>query len=113
MELYAITEINDANHEYNSCFNFNLAGFVTFSNRAEPSFLSTGFKDWNDATRRFRNHQLPAIHLEAEMKFTAQPIDESLNKTLKQQKKFNREMLKHVVDAIIYLCRQSIPLRDW
>ena len=92
---------------------FNLAGFITFSNRTKPSFIFSGFKDWNDTGRRFRSYQASDIHQEAVMRLTAQPVDELLNKALKEQKRLNRDMLKQVVSAIIYLSRQSIPLRGW
>lgn len=89
----------------------NYSGFIKFSNRIEPSFLSSGFKDWNDATRRFKGHQSSDLHKEAVIKLTAQPIDESLSKAVKEQKSTNRKMLKKVIEVMIYLCRQGIPLR--
>lgn len=73
--------------------------------------MISGFKDWNDATRRFKIHQESEMHMEAVLKLTSQQVDVALNKKHLSQKQTNREMLKEVVRGIIYLCRQSIALR--
>ena len=46
--------------------------FITFSKKAENAFSTDGFRNWKDATRIYRKHELSHAHKEAVNRFTMQ-----------------------------------------
>ena len=83
---------------------------------AEPSFVSSGFSNWKDATVAFKKHQLSACHHKAVdvmiiIPATTRDIGEQLSLIHCQEKATNRRMFLKILSAIRYLARQGLALR--
>ena len=82
---------------------------------AEPSFLSTGFSNWKDATVAFKKHQLSACHSAVDVMITipatTRDIGEQLSQIHSQEKATNRRMFLKILSSIRYLARQGLALR--
>ena len=78
----------------------------------EPTFITTGFCDWNDAKRRFNQHSNAGIHKEAVLKLSSsKKVDEMLNASAIRSKQTNTAMLSEVIRALKFLARQNLALR--
>ena len=80
----------------------------------DQAFISRGFKNWNDATRVFRCHELSSCHKEAiemvvTLLATAKHVGELLSSTLAEDRKKNRLMLLHIL-GVRFLGRQGLAL---
>ena len=85
---------------------------ITFSSRIEPAFIECGFCDWNDAKRKFNDHENSAVHKESILKLTSSlKVDEMLNSNALKTKKTNTTMLEEVIRALKFLARQNLALR--
>ena len=83
---------------------------------AKPSFLSTGFSNWKDATVAFKKHHLSACHHSAvdvmiTIPATTRDIGEQLSQIHSQEKATNRRMFLKILSSIRYLARQGLALR--
>ena len=82
----------------------------------DQAFISRGFKNWNDATRVFRCHELSSCHKEAiemviTLPATTKHIGELLSSILAEDRKNNRLMLLHILGVVRFLGRQGLSLR--
>ena len=82
----------------------------------DQAFIGRGFKNWNDATRVFRCHELSACHKEAVERVVTLPsttkhVGELLTSTLAEDRKKNRLMLLHILGVVRFLGRQGLPFR--
>ena len=83
---------------------------------AEPSFVSSGFSNWKDATVAFKKHQLSACHHKAvdimiTIPATTRNVGEQLSHIHCQEKATNRKMFLKILSSIRYLARQGLALR--
>ena len=83
---------------------------------AEPSFISSGFSNWKDATVAFKKHQLSACHHKAvdvmiTIPSTMRDIGEQLSQIHREEKATNRKMFLKILSSIRYLARQGLALR--
>ena len=84
---------------------------------AEPSFISSGYSNWKDATVAFKKDQLSACHHKAvdvmiTIPSTTRDIGEQLSQIHRQEKATNRRMFLKILSSIRYLARQGLALRS-
>ena len=83
---------------------------------AEPSFISSGYSNWKDATVAFKKHQLSACYHKAvdviTIPSTTRDIGEQLSQIHRQEKATNRRMFLKILSSIQYLARRGLALRD-
>ena len=80
----------------------------------DQAFISRGFKNWNDATRVFRCHELSSCHKEAiemvvTLPATTKHVRELLSSTLAEDRKMNHLMLLHIL-GVRFLGQQGLTL---
>ena len=97
------------------CIQASRAGLIR-TKISDQAFISRGFKNWNDATRIFRTHELSLCHKETLERVVTLPsttnhVRELLSSTLGEDRKRNRSMLLHVLGAVRYLGRQGLAFR--
>ena len=93
---------------------FVILDLLISDHRRGMAFVTTGFSNWNDGSRKFDKHQKCASHLDAVASLEhhgSGKVDELLDRTLKLNKIDAHDMLSHVIEAIRYLARQGLPLR--
>ena len=83
----------------------------------DDCFISRGFDSWNKAVERLRKHEGCDSHKEAIERISKIPssvknIEEMFSSDMVKQKAENRRCLKIIVNALIYLARQNIALRN-
>ena len=85
------------------------------SKRIEPAFVSTGFKDWQNALDSFKKHEKSDVHRQAtENQFENRPNigDILTHGNLKpKEKQQNWQCLLKIFSVIKKLARQSLALR--
>ncbi|XP_071810718.1 zinc finger MYM-type protein 1-like [Apostichopus japonicus] len=78
------------------------------------AFISTGFRNWKDATRRFRAHQetthKDAVMMSVTLPKTTTDVGESLSSQLVKEKKERREIFLKIISNIRFLARQGLAL---
>ncbi|PIK42676.1 putative zinc finger MYM-type protein 1-like [Apostichopus japonicus] len=78
------------------------------------AFISTGFRNWKDATRRFRAHQetthKDAVMMSVTLPKTTRDVGESLSSQLVKEKKERREIFLKIISNIRFLARQGLAL---
>lgn len=82
--------------------------------RQDMSFVTSGFFNWNDGSRKMKKHQASISHHEsisALERHRSGRVDELLNKNVAQAKADGHDMLWYVIEAIRHLTRQGLPLR--
>lgn len=69
------------------CFSMDIKSHIGHS---DPAFISTGFRGWNIATKKFKLHQMSSIHISSVQTLSAYlkeiPIDVQLEKKRKELK---------------------------
>lgn len=89
---------------------------------SDPAFISTGFRGWNIATKKFKLHQMSSIHISSVQTLSAYlkeiPIDVQLEKKRieclsKREEKIkiiinNRIIMKKLIDIIITIAKGGV-----
>jgi len=88
---------------------------LTFSKRAEPTFSTSGFKNWRKALNKFDTHQSSEAHREAMLKWelaTKQtPINVQFESKVSKLQACRRQCLLKQLDPLRYLLRQGMAVR--
>lgn len=84
--------------------------------RGDPAFTSSGFKNWKDATVRFKNHEASASHKTAlqvvvVIPSTCPDVGDMLSRTHLQEKCQNRHCLPKIMSITRFLARQGLAFR--
>ena len=88
------------------------AGKAKVSGSAEKSFLSTGFTNWQGATRAFKKHEESHFHkLCSSALATTMDVGDMLNAAAITEKENNRKYMLKVLSSIRFLARQGLALR--
>jgi len=78
----------------------------------EQSFISTGFSNWKDASKKFSKHQDSHCHKEAVLKTTATVnVSEILSSALAKEHLERRKCFLKVLSSVRFLSRQGLALR--
>lgn len=81
----------------------------------EPSFISTGYTNWKDATVNFAKHEKSKCHADALFTTVTAPrmgdIGESLSAQLAKDKLERRQCFMAIIQNLRFLARQGLPLR--
>ena len=97
------------------CASANAHKLLKDSVISDISFVSKGFCNWKDATRRFNFHESSKCHNEAiykliELPSTTGNVAEALSAQYIQDKLQRRQNLLKVLSTIKFLARQGLPL---
>lgn len=88
---------------------------ILFSNNSSKTWTKIGFSRWKDAIQNFIIHETSSSHIDATLKFkireSSLPLLPSLLEERKSQISINRELVKQLIDVILYLGRHSLALR--
>jgi len=81
----------------------------------KKTYILTGFSNWKDAGRCFRQHEMSDCHPEAIEKVVTLPkvtkdVGEMLSKANMKEKEDNRECLLTILSSIRFLAQQGIAL---
>jgi len=99
------------------CMKAEKEGKFLSSHRREPTFITSGFTNWKEATKCFNKHQSSACHGEAVEALCLLPeqimghVDDLMSTDINQQKATNRKMLIKILQNVKYLARQGLPFR--
>ncbi len=78
----------------------------------EQSFISTGFSNWKDASKKFNKHQDSHCHKEAVLKTTAtMNMSEILSSGLAKEHLEQGQCFLKVLSSVCFLSRQGLALR--
>ncbi|XP_053398113.1 zinc finger MYM-type protein 1-like [Mercenaria mercenaria] len=93
-----------------------MTGGKVANSKAETAFISTGFSNWKDATKKFKKHENSECHKEAVERSITLPkqtkdIGETLSSAHAQEKMNNRHQLLKILRSIRFLARQGLALR--
>lgn len=80
-----------------------------FAVKSEPTFITSGFKNWKKAIEKFKPHVNSHTHHHA-VSVTAQenkPVNAKLSSALAIQQADNRHCLGKIVSSIKYLARKA------
>lgn len=87
-------------------------GMFSFSKKADHAFLSSGFKNWKNATLRFKKHEKSDSHQVATMRYMAflksPGINSLMSSETKREQSIRRQMLVKEVNSLRYLARQGL-----
>lgn len=90
-------------------------GMFTFSRKADEAFLSTGFKNWKNATMRFKTHEKSNSHRVAAMRYMAflksPGIHTLISNDTKREQSYRMQMLIKEVNSLRCLARQGLAFR--
>lgn len=98
------------------CKNCSEKKFLTFSTKAEPTFISSGFQDWRYALHGFTSHEKPSYHKEAVMKHSS--LQSRVNVSALMSASHKKEMkvawgaLHKIFTSIQYLAKQGLVLHE-
>lgn len=81
-----------------------------FKGKADPAFISAGFKNWKKALERFTSHEGSAVHRHAIAMSLQAKSDAMLSSARDKQQPDNRYCFSHVVGSIKYLARQGLAM---
>ena len=85
------------------------AGKAKLSGSAEESFLSTGFANWQGATRGFKKHEESNFHkLCSSSLATTVDVGDMLKAAAVTEKEKNRDYLRKVLSSVRFLARQGV-----
>ena len=88
------------------------AGKANVTSNAEKSFLVSGFTNWKDATRGFKNYEECDFHKVCTSALaTTVDVGDTLNAAAISEKEKNREYLLKVLSSVRFLARQGLALR--
>lgn len=82
----------------------------------DSAFISSGFKNWKDATTGFRQHEGSKCHADAVLVMTVLPattpdVGEVLSRAHAEEKAENRQAFLKILENVKFLCRQGLPFR--
>ena len=82
----------------------------------EPTFISTGYTNWKDATVNFANHEKSKCHADSLFTTVTAPstmrdIGESLSAQHARDKLERRQCFMTIIQNLQFLARQGLPLR--
>ena len=82
----------------------------------EITYISTGYKNWKDASVRFNNHEKSRCHKDAVLKTVTIPascrdIGETLSSQVAKEKLDKRQCFLKLISSIRFLARQAVPIR--
>ena len=88
---------------------------LLLNTKTEPAFTENGFSDWKKACEKFEKHAKSDCHGESVEKLaknsSVKDIGEVLSKEHEAEKEKSRHCLLKILDALVFLSRQSIALR--
>lgn len=89
---------------------------ILFSkNNSSKTWTKIGFSRWKDAAQNLIIHETSSSHIDAALKYkireSSLPLMPSLMEKKKSQVSVNRELVKQLIDVILYLDRHSLALR--
>ena len=81
----------------------------------ETTYISTGYKNWKDASVRFNNHEKSRCHKDAVLKPVTIPascrdIGETLSSQLAKEQLERRQCFLKLMSSIRFLARQALPI---
>ena len=82
----------------------------------ETTYISTGYKNWKEATTRFPVHESSRCHKDTMLKMVTLPattrdIGETLSQQHRDEKQCNRQCFLRILSNIKFLSRQGLPFR--
>lgn len=88
---------------------------ILFANNSSKTWTQFGFSRWKDAVHCIIIHETSSKHIDATLKFkireSSLPLLPSVIEKRKSQISINRELVKQLIDIILYLGRHSLALR--
>lgn len=88
---------------------------ILFGRKGQNCWTQEGFSAWSRAVSSIQLHECSDLHIEASLKFkmrlTALPILPLLEEKNKQEKAINREIVKVLIDATLFLSRNGLAFR--
>lgn len=98
----------------NRAFCFACRNFTTARN-GDQAFVTTGFKNWRKALERMGIHGKSTLHISAmdnwrHFKDKGSVIDQLENQSGDEAAR-NREYLKEIIDALLFLAKEEISIR--
>ncbi|XP_070549960.1 zinc finger MYM-type protein 1-like [Ptychodera flava] len=96
-----------------SCRKAHERGLVTLSKKLEEAFTVNGFKSWQKATKRFREHEESDGHREAVSKLRndQQSVSAMLSDKVVKDQSYHRQMLLKQLSCLRFLLRQGLSIR--
>lgn len=89
-------------------------GLVT-SAKMSQAFISSGFTNWNDASRCFGKHEQSECHLEAIQRLNLDKSNKDIGYAMAEHisdvREKNRSCLMSILSNLRFLARQGLPLR--
>ena len=81
----------------------------------ESTYISTGYKNWKEATTRFPMHENSRCHKDAMHKMVTLPattrdIGKALSQQHRDEKQSNRQCFMRILSNIKFLSKQGLPL---
>ena len=87
----------------------------TLSKKAEAAFSKVGFKNWKDATRCFRKHEMSHTHREASLKWAhyskSLSIATQLSYQVHSEQLVAQKCLLKLISSLRFLARQGLAIR--
>lgn len=97
------------------CCSARKRGLVTSSKRYNLAFIEEGFSNWKKALEKFLEHEKSEMHKEALSKLMSIQNRVNIVSQLATQREMemqhNRSMFLKVIETVIFLARQGLPLR--
>ena len=97
-----------------------LGNLKVCASKSDDAFLTRGYTNWKDAcgdkSGGFPSHECSQVHMYCVgvMTKTQKDIGELLSTELEKQKAINRAFLRKVLENVIFLARQGLPMRgNW
>ena len=98
-----------------TCSKADHMGLLSPFIKHEPAFISNGFKNWNHALERFKQHEKSKGHCDAIQQLlqnrVQQPVTTLLSKQVSDNQKITLEWIRTVLTSVVYLARQGMAFR--
>ncbi|KAL4091527.1 hypothetical protein QTP88_026201 [Uroleucon formosanum] len=86
-----------------------------FARNNKPNWTRHGFSNWNKGTTGIIMHETSEAHIMASIKAAYRqaeyPLIQSMKESVVANIAFNKEIVKHLIDLMLYLGRHSLPFR--
>ncbi|XP_007945856.1 zinc finger MYM-type protein 1 [Orycteropus afer afer] len=106
---------NSTRKDVTFCYSCQLFCQKIFSCRGE-SFTTQGISNWKKTLERFRKHEKSELHLKSlqfwrEYQFCTEAVNDNLSLHSKKSEE-NKNYLKFIIENILFLGKQCLPLRE-